>query len=381
MKDFLTKLLNGLKDLFSKEMKYRKNIYCEKEFIRMCIEKLEDSNASCTPEEWLLLNSVKNIVSDTYTKLYLNMSSDEYDVFAKDIYKRKLNAAKKGRQAELSSYERFMYDLIMKQINGEVRIGFFEDIDFDNQEKIDLNGYYFTCKDCEQCKKAMNSYGVLAVNMDNIKDFSFVLKDNGEAICNNSKITWKSLLESIGKLPYNTMIIIDNYILNDTDEMVENLQNIFDSLLPTSISVPFQITIFSKIRTDKSVDLPSEPRLKRIKELLQKHDSCKIELSIVKCQNFHDRAILTNSMFLGCPGGFNLFKQGKSQKTTYFNAANPFLGGDGVRWATGAYSNYIVDASAVFQSSPEFGNNGIDDSFSQFCRGKKENRILEGFKG
>ena len=86
-------------------------------------------------------------------------------------------------------------------------------------------------------------------------------------------------------------------------------------------------------------------------------------------------------MFFGCPGGFNLFKQGKSQKTTYFNATNPFFGGDSVKWATGAYSNYIADASAVFQSSPEYGSNGIDDSFSQFCRGKKENRILDGFKG
>jgi hypothetical protein len=375
------KLQDGLKNLYSREMKYRKNIYCEKEFIRMCVEKLETSNASCTPEEWLLLNRVKNIVSDTYTKLYLNMSSDEIDGFSKDIYKRKLNAAKKGKEAELSSYERFMYGLFMKQQNGEVQIKHFDDIDFDNQDEVDLNGYYFTCKDCEQCKIAMKRYGILAVNMDNIKDFSFVLKDNGEAICNNSKNTWQSLLESVGKLPYNSMIIIDNYILNDTDEMVENLQNIFASLLPDRISVPIQITIFSKIRNDKNVDLPSEPRLIKIKELLQKHDSCTIELTIVKCQNFHDRAILTNSMFFGCPGGFNLFKQGKSQKTTYFNATNPFFGGDSVKWATGAYSNYIADASAVFQSSPEYGSNGIDDSFSQFCRGKKENRILDGFKG
>lgn len=372
---------SGLKSLFYKEMKYRKNIYCEKEFIRMCIEKLEASDTFCNPDEWLLINRIKDIISDTYTKLYLNMSNDEINEFLKDIYKRKVKAAKKDECADLSSFERFMYALFMKQQNGELQIKHFDDVDFDNEDEIDLNGYYFTCKDREQCEKAMGGYGVLAINMENIKDFGFVLKDNGKAIRDNSKNTWKSLLESVGKLPYNSIIIIDNYILNDTDEMVENLQGIFDSLLPSSISVPIQITIFSKIRTDKSTDLPVEPRLEKIKELLQKYNSFSFEVTIVKCQNFHDRAILTNSMFFGCPGGFNLFKQGKSQKTTYFNAANPFLGSESIKWATGAYSNFVADAADVFQSLKEYGSEGIDDSFPQFYNGEKKNRILDGFKG
>jgi hypothetical protein len=118
----------------------------------MCVEKLETSNASCTPEEWLLLNRVKNIVSDTYTKLYLNMSSDEIDGFSKDIYKRKLNAAKKGKEAELSSYERFMYGLFMKQQNGEVQIKHFDNIDFDNQDEVDLNGIILLVKTVSNAK-------------------------------------------------------------------------------------------------------------------------------------------------------------------------------------------------------------------------------------
>lgn len=360
-------------------MKYRKNIYCEKEFIKLCIDKLDASDYTSSTEE-LLLHRLKNIVSDKYTKLFLDMSSGEIDEFSKDIYKRKLNAAKKGKQVEMTSYERFMYDLFMKQQKGEVQIRHFDRIDFDKQDEIDLNAYYFTCKDCRQCKSAMDRYGVLIVNMENIKDFGFVLKDNGEAVCNNSPNSWKTLLEPVAKLPYNSMIIIDNYLLNDTDEMVENLQGIFDSLLPSNISVPFHITIFSKIRTDKNVDLPSQPRLEKIAELLQKYNSYTIELSIVKCQYFHDRAILTNSMFFGCPGGFNLFKRGKCQKTTYFNVANPYIGGDNVKWATGAYSNYIEEAVRVYQSANKFGNNGIDDSFGQFfevIKGEKVNRLLD----
>lgn len=364
-------------------MKYRKHIYCEIEFIKLCIEKLDAPNASCSPEVLLLLNTIKNIVSGTCTKLYMNISREEVDKFSKDIYKRKLNAAKKGKQAELSSFEQFMYNLLWKQQNGETQIRYFDKIDFDCPDEIDLNAYYFTCKGSEQCRKAMSCYGVLVLNTENINDFGFVLKDNGGAVSKSPGNTWKTLLEPIKKTPYNSLVIIDNYILNNTEEMVENLEGIFDALLPSNISVPFQITIFSKLGTEQNNNscLPSEPRMKKIKEMLSKYDSYEIELCIIKCQGFHDRVLLTNSMLIGCPGGFNLFKDGVSQKTTYFNATNPFLADVNIKWTTEAYSNYIADAAPVFQDVQENGSNGITDSFPKFYLGEKKNRIIEGYIG
>ena len=230
-------------------MKYRKHIYCEKEFIKSCIDKLEGPDNSCTAEEILLLKTIKSIVSDTYTKLYLNMSSDEVDKFSKDIYKRKLNAAKKGKQVELSSFEQFMYGLFWKQQDGEIQIKCIDRIDFENPDAIDINAYYFTCKEKEQCKKIMDSYGVLMLNSDTIKDYGYVLKDNGSAISKSTENSWRALLEPIDKLPYNALVIIDNYILNDTEEMTENLEAISKALLPSNLCIPFQITIFSKIRS------------------------------------------------------------------------------------------------------------------------------------
>lgn len=362
-------------------MRYRKHIYCEKDFIKLCIDKIETCDVSCSPEELLLLKTIKSIVSDTYTKLYLDMSSDEIDTFSKDIYKRKLNAAKKGKQAELSSYERYMYNLFWMQQNQEVQIRYFDKIDFENSKGIDLNAYYFTCKDSDQCRKAMNSYGVLALNFENIKDFAFVLNDNGGAISKNTNNTWKTIFDPIKRPPFNSLIIIDNYILNDTDVMEENLGGIISSLLPDSICVPFEITIFSKLRNDKgNIEFPCEPRYDKILELLPSKPY-EIKLSIIKCQSFHDRVILTNSMFIGCPSGFNLFKNMKSEKTTYYNMTAPFLADGNIKWTTEAYSNYIADAAPVFRNSQEYGGNGIGDSCPQFYLGKKENRIIDGYIG
>ena len=138
---------------------------------------------------------------------------------------------------------------------------------------------------------------------------------------------------------------------------------------------PFQIIIFSALRHNKNIDLPSKVRLEEITKLLESiRPNLKFELTIVKCSSdkFHDRTIITNNYYIGCGGGFDLFKSRRSQKTTTVNIVTPYLN-HSIKWATKAYSNLVSESSSVYRESPEF----MGDSFPNFHIGVNKNRLLE----
>ena len=361
--------------------RYRKCVFCETQFLHEILSRLSDKTFSFESlSEYELWINVRSLLLSSDIKLYLNISKSEFDNNIKDIEKRRLNAAKKGKDYQLSHFEKLIWDISLKQRNNEIHLKLLDKYpnldEFENISDKELDAFYFTCKKRDECRKLMEEYGILVVSPENIMEFLFVLFDQGVAIHKQEQGNWNNILKEV-VLPCNSMIIVDNYVLNELEQAKENLKGIFEALLPQSLNncIPFQIIIFSALRHNKNIDLPSKVRLEEITKLLESiRPNLKFELTIVKCSSdkFHDRTIITNNYYIGCGGGFDLFKSRRSQKTTTVNIVTPYLN-HSIKWATKAYSNLVSESSSVYRESPEF----MGDSFPNFHIGVNKNRLLE----
>lgn len=366
--------------------RYRKTIYCDWEFIIKLLSKQEEET-SCLDNSFNIDNEVATNIQQLLlcsdVKLYLNVSSNFFYDLLDAIEKKRKSALKKGRDPQLSTIEKFVIDIALKQQNNVLHLHFnatkvqFNDSIIDTNK---LNALFFSCESKEVCAKAMKEFGIIVFCAENINDFKYLTFDQGVAIQKTEISNWSQCLGGHDIVPCNSLVIVDNYILNDADSIDENLPKIFNALIPISLNrlMPFHVTIFATLCNDRGINYNSETRLAKIKNILNEiRPDITFEVSIIKCSKdkFHDRTIITNNLYISCGGGFDLYKNGKSKKTTTVSVFHPFLNTH-IKWSKKAYSNVLIDVSKVFNSTSVFDAEKMTDAFPCFAVGNKNNRLI-----
>ena len=365
--------------------RYRKPIYCDWEFLTAIVSK-QDSKTPCSDNSFAIDNeiasNIENLLICSDIKLYLNISSDFFFNLLSEIEKKRKKALRKGKQAQLNTIEKLIIDMDLKQRNNALHLHFNASKVHFNDSMLDTNqldALFFSCESKEVCAKAMEEYGIIVICSENINDFKYLTFDQGVAIHKTEYSNWKQCLGGHDIVPCNSLIVVDNYILNDSSSIEENLIRIFDSLIPLSLSesIIFQLTIFATLYDDRgSKHYNCETRLKEIKTILSSiRPNINFSVSIIKCSKdkFHDRTIITNNLYIGCGAGFDLFKDGKSKKTTTVSVFHPFLNTH-KRWSRKAYSDLLLDAGKVFNNASEYDVKK-DYLYGAFL-GNKQNRLL-----
>lgn len=359
----------------------RKDIYCELSFLLTCVSKLEGHSPSNfeSNDEYEMWNAIYQTLYSSSIRLHLDLEKESFEKEINDIEKERKKAARKGRNYVMTLREQVLFDIEIKRQNQELHLILTEPNPLINSFHLEssqhYNGIYFTYADKDTCEKKMAEYGLLVLCPDNIKDYTHVLNDEGMAIHKDDFNGWDAILKK-KILPCNAMLIVDNYILNDTKLAKENLTKIIEALEPQvqKMSIPFHVSIITSLRTDHEKDLPVDPRWTILEDITKGKN---IQISILKCQAaFHDRSILTNNLFIGCGGGFDLFKDNHSSKTTTINIVCPFLNPH-IKWALKGYSNVIEDAGGQYNKKdlPSYGGN-ISYCFPNFIVGGRDNRLL-----
>ena len=368
--------------------RYRQTIYCDLDFLKSLLSK-QDADASSLDvsynDDKEVAANMRNLILSSDVKLYMNMSHEEYDNIQSEIYKKRLKAAKKGKELELTAFESLMFDMEMRRNDNVSHLHI-------NPQKVQyddtllqgnfLNAIFFSSESKETCEKAMKDYGVLVVCSETIDDFQYLLFDQGAAIRKDEESDWgKCLSPECAKVPCNSLIFVDNYVLNDGDKLKENLKPLFDSILPKSLnkSVKFQLTIFTILKNDRGIGYDIKDRYTKIKEILEQvRPKMSFSLSILKCkkETFHDRSIASNNLLIGCGGGFNLFENGKSKKTTTVFAFHPFFYMHS-KWSRKAYSDLLNDASEVYKRATILDNIDMQYKIENYVYGVKQNRLLD----
>lgn len=371
--------------------RYRQTIYCELEFLKSLISKLDVAssgldNSYIVDKE--MSSNLRNLLLSPDVKLYLNITYDEYEKLLCEINKKRLKAAKKGEEPELSAFESLLIDMDIKQQENTSHLHFnSQKIKFDESLLIGnyLNAIFFCCEPKDACQQAMQKYGIIVACIEMIDDLQYLLFDHGSALRKSEESDWKTCLSTDKVIvPCNSLIIIDNYLLNDSSVMEENLPPLFDAILPKDLNetVTFEIAIFTTLENDRGTPFNVCGRYNKVMEILHKvRPNIVFSLSILKCSKdkFHDRNIVSGNIFIGSGGGFGLFKNGKSQKTTTICAFHPFLYMHS-NWSRKAYSDLLNEASAIFKKASILENGEKQYLMSNYVYGKKQNRLLDQIK-
>ncbi len=152
--------------------------------------------------------------------------------------------------------------------------------------------------------------------------------------------------------PCNSLILIDPHILNERKYIQNHLKHLFKNILPQTLDIPFDISIFSGIGPQNYDDVELgksfyEEILKMLQEI-RPHLEFSFTLYQIPAQGegWHDRFILTNNLMMEASGGFSVFgrMEGviKAQKDCNFHICQPTLDKNG---DTDDYYNWIKKTS------------------------------------
>lgn len=173
-----------------------------------------------------------------------------------------------------------------------------------------LNSVFLTTKKEEECKFLSSQFGVLVFNLEMVFSSEHVFKDNGQAFTKENGKNWNYLFEFKGKCPSisccNSLVIVDRYILADTNENVlnANLKPIFSALLPDALAnhIVFTICIVAQ-KMGNNIN----GKLDRIKKLVRQiRPNLVFCINIFGTRHLHDRTILTNNIMLSSGAGFDV---------------------------------------------------------------------------
>ncbi len=226
---------------------------------------------------------------------------------------------------DLSNEDSYYKILWKRSVNGECGVEFlpsdfpvladFNQSDESIQEHFDA--VFLTCESKETCSLFESNFGIKAISIDNLPEnndlfnFKLVSVESGSKSHND----WR-FLKSF-KHVCNSLAIVDNYILSDKTILSENLFPILDTLLPYSLKISFQISIFAKKEVNgRNLNFQHfhdeiDSEIKRIRPDLN------VKLGIFQIRNeIHDRNIFTNYFILDSGSGFDLFRNKKARHQT-----------------------------------------------------------------
>ena len=368
--------------------RYRPNVYCDLDFLKSTLSMLDAENTSIDNSYFnnrVLTANIRKLILSPDIKLFLNITSDEYVKVLSDIEKKRIKDPKTGKGQELTPFDRLFLDMEQKQQNNMCHLHFnAKKVLFDDTllQGNYLNATFFSSETKETCQQAMKEYGIIVICKETIKDFDYLFFDHGSALRRYEESDWEKCLSNENETnPCNSLIVVDNYVLNDGIEMDENLTSLFSAIIPKSLkpSVTFDLTIFATLKNDRNTEYDIKGRFDKVMEILQKvRPKMNFSLSILKCKkdNFHDRNILSGNLFVGCGFGFNLFKNGKSQKTTTICAFHPFFYMNSI-WPRKAYSDMLNEASSCFKKASVLEKLDLQYRCTNFVYGTKQNRLLD----
>lgn len=336
--------------------KFRKNVYCEKQFLRILASKIEENNSSIEYEELKVWKSIDAFLYKSSITLHLDMSNDEYESFYVEIEEKYRNSN------SLDSFDIYFRRLYQSQRSEQDKLC----IEYDNisinekveDEHLHRDAIYLSMCNSEVCK-FLGAKGILVISPNNISSYTPLLNDCGYSIKQNDKGPWEKYLHKCKHVPCSSITIIDNYLLNKTDKIEPVLGDILKSLLPQEADNSFPIIICSSFSEGSGMhrkDLPFEERWEEVVKLVKSIERpYSFSLCVIKCadKTFHDRTIITNNLWISCGAGFCLFgENNKAINTTVVNIVSPYLN-DRIKWAFRAYG-YLTNAVKKLNSCESY---------------------------
>ncbi len=333
-----------------------KKIYCELSFLEELMKKAPSTSPSCIAfNEPYFLGSVNwfNVLKMlSASNLVLNISIFNYKILIeKNDNLGNFLKYRKKKSPKMSLDEAGFPDLSS---------GIF----YKDEQKYAI---YLTSLDKEKCLEVTRKYHIIVMNIDMILSSKYAFIDNGIALPSSTITNWDLILLPMNEMaPYlntcNSILIADNYILKKSDEAIENnLKDLINNLFlynedeRNTFYKDVSVCIFTLTHDDND-DWSSQidPFISNIKNIRPDLDM-KVTLYKVSNREFHDRALVTNCVWLDSGRGFdeNLFSlthAGNQNKSTKISILFPFIQ-TATRWCNSRYINFMKDVVRIVKKA------------------------------
>ena len=142
---------------------------------------------------------------------------------------------------------------------------------------------------------------------------------------------------------------------DESGKAASNIKQIISLLNDTVLDVSSKVKEGARVSENGYIEINKiTDILNRINEIRKE---LQVELTIYLCgkNDFHDRAIITNYIWIGCGGGFDLLNSKlQSSKMTNIPIFYPYIQ-DGIDWGIDHYQNFINDAKRVKKHNRSIG--------------------------
>ncbi len=223
-----------------------------------------------------------------------------------------------------------------------------------NKHNIDSHNRFFSIFLTNSNKRIReeisSNLGIIILGKSDITHFEELFEENTFPIPKNCKFSWNNVPFKDIVRKSNSMIIVDNYILDDTKLLKKNFQDLLEILLPNNSEVEYHITVIGKLTgtvksmTEKDGKLRYDKSHQILTEVCGKKNNLQFNYSIVDSNEFHDRIIITNNVWIDCGAGFNLIGlSGSTDKRTNVRIAFPFMSEGNQDWVNDAFFYLLSD--------------------------------------
>lgn len=247
-------------------------------------------------------------------------------------------------KTSLTDSKHFPFDRILFQLFKDRFAGKGGSIDFEyaiepiNDSIDQLCAIHLHDLDNATSSKIEEKWGILLFNSSQIVKKKELFKGSGVML--QKGILYRERFGKFApiiKIPCNSMIIIDPYILANPHNIENSFVSWLDCVLPNcNLSVDFHLSILSMINDEKGNQLYGEgvkyiyEKIYKIIKGLRKGLRFALTIySIGKGEDFHSRNILTNNVLIQAPDGLDVYKpNGEAKRNAVFGLVIPRLYGD-----------------------------------------------------
>ena len=325
----------------SREFKTYKTLYCDFGFIQK-------------------VHTASNCVFEELFSFLINLNKHIDVVF--NIPKSKRNISKSDFPLDGIEKKHTINSLILSLLHIS-NYKFIDDEKFSFKRFIKEHNYNVILF-CDKNNTELNtllSYGIIAINssMLTIDFLNNLTTEKGKYIekGENKTISWGEILpKNVNQC--NSLIIIDQYIIQNKDDLKHNINAILETIIPQNLNSEFHIAIFCNFNPNNKGYNVEERFNEILKHLNDKNvpNTKNISITIYDSKNFfHDRYIITNNHFIESGAGFVILKNNQEpQNSTIIRSCYPFFISNSNNFQCTAYRHILSELAKIKQNNTNF---------------------------
>lgn len=287
-----------------------KSIYCELDFLREFVRNIPKPDIFGDDDKYL-----------SWKKLYLLLRNNIV-IFDKLLSDEEIVDLNKKKDSNDSS--KALWTIIRDNFEISNSFHALRESKYEQLTNSELQSIYLMVLNQRKKQEIAQLTGIIILGKSEIDKFDSLFANRKISISSNQN-TYKDW----GELNYpelvrisNSLIIVDNYILKDTNKFDKNISALLNVVLPYHTYMDYHISLYVEPNGFSESDM--QLRYDKVKKIIRDiRPDLHFTLEVLDAiGRFHDRKLITNNIYIRSGEGFDIFP---IKKSTDIDIAFPLL--------------------------------------------------------